>query len=150
MSSKSKPSSKKGQGAQFRFDESNVKFLPEGIKDTFARVSLSTMISPAFRDLTGMQVRLFLIAKIQEFASGKARPMVDFPNQGFTERYIYLNYGIVKSYGFYKGDSKGFYRDVKALVDHGFLEVVSEQHYKGERKIYKLSGKWADWNENKG
>lgn len=148
--SKSKSSSKKGQGVQFGTDESNVKFLPEGIKDTFARVSLSTVLSPAYRDLTGKQAQLLVIAKGREFASGKARPMVDFPNQGFTEKHIYLNYGLMAMYGVYKGDSKGFYRDVKALVDHGFLEVVSEQHYKGERKIYKLSGKWADWNENKG
>ena len=60
------------------------------------------------------------------------------------KRYIYLNEHLVEQFNIYaKGNHKTLYKDIKALIEHGFIVPIEQEN--NQRWIYKLSDEWKNY-----
>lgn len=115
--------------------------------DTTANIYESMLRSEAWKDLSSKQQVLYLYCKAQYY--GKAKPGSDFPDipelQG--DELFYLNRELVVSeYELYsEGNRTKFYRDMKALEEHGFIQTVINGKRKHTRNIYKFVADWQNW-----
>ena len=127
--------------------------------DTTVNISMSMLTSAAYCDLTARQRQLYLIAKAQFFGA-VSRPAKDYPDieqyQLYQGRgYFYLNHALVSDvFKLYpKSDHKAFYRDVKELESHGFIERVSNTDRQTvdktnkQRTIFRYTESWKDWKQ---
>lgn len=122
--------------------------------DTTAPIWHSMLVSSAFKDLTPRQQMLYVCAKDQFFGA-RSRPSRDFPEddrfQGYQGREaFYLNHGLVsKIYGLYPVSNKrDLGKDIKALIEHGFIDLVANGRQTQTRSIYKYSDRWKEWKQN--
>ena len=125
--------------------------------ETITQLMYSMLMSAAWQDLTSRQRDLYLIAKTQFFAA-RSRPAKDYPEidnlQGYNGREcFYLNKRLVtKVYKIYpESNDRDLVADRKALVEHGFIELVLQgESNKGRhfRSIYKYSDKWKEWKRD--
>lgn len=128
------------------FESKGEKYLDEkGImrSDTSANIYESMLASSVFRDLKPKQKVLYLYCKAQYY--GKRKPAKDFPNNAdyAKDEVIYMNWNIARRNKLYSDtDSSTFYKDMKALIDHGFLEKLKSGKAHKEKNIYLLSNKW--------
>lgn len=118
-------------------------------KDTFARLYESMLTSPAFMSLNSKQKVLYLYCKAQFM--GKRKPERDFPDidsvKGSDK--FYLSWATVQKYELYKPSmSANFYNDMKALCEHGLIEIVSSGKMQRMKSIYKFSDKWKTWKKS--
>lgn len=116
----------------------------DGKTDTFVRLYSSMIHSDAFVKLTPRQKSLYTFCKEKFY--GFRKPKADFPDisslQG--DDLFYMTFSDVKGTGLYTATMEKNYRaDMKALEQHGFIEVAAMG--KGGRKnIYKFSSKWQN------
>lgn len=133
------------------------RFIDNGKEqtDTTTLLTYSMLISGAFKDLTARQRMLYVYAKSQ-FYGARSRPKTDFPDiEVFKEykgqRYFYLNHKLLSDvYGLYpKSNHRDLYRDIAALIEHGFMEWYSEPKAVNRsnhmRTIYRYSAEWKNW-----
>ena len=116
------------------------------------------LISDAWQDLTSRQRDVYLAAKMQFFGA-RSRPANDYPEleelQGYKgKECFYLNHRfLTKVYRIYpESNRRDLYKDIKALIEHGFIEEVIHGDAKGgnyHRSIYKYSDKWQEWERLK-
>lgn len=125
-------------------------FFVEGRKtpmaDTSATMFESMLRSHAYCDLSDKQRILYVLCKAQYY--GKKHPEKDYEEFEGNE-YFYLNFGeVVSAYQLYteKGHSR-FYKDMKALEEHGFIEKVKSGQNSRDKNVYKFSEKWRNWEE---
>ena len=108
--------------------------------DTSSNIYMSMLTSPAFRDLSAQQARLYLFCKAQYYAEKKK------PNDDP------LCFTMNKSkwsalYGLYDGNNgHGFRRDMEALIEHGFIICVECGAITRTKSIYRFSSEWQRWN----
>ena len=121
--------------------------------DTTTLLTYSMMISDAFRDLTARQRMLYVYAKSQ-FYGARSRPCNDYKDiDVFKEyngsRYFYLNHRLLSDvFGLYPKDNhRDLYKDIKALIEHGFIEKYSGGRSNRSRAIYRYSEWWKDWEK---
>lgn len=111
--------------------------------DTSANIYESMLTSEAFVLLTDRQKMLYVCCKAQYY--GKRKPERDYPDmeQLQGEELFYLNWTAVQRYGLYKPSMhSNFYRDMKALCDAGFIEIVSSGAGQRRKSIYRFSDRW--------
>lgn len=107
--------------------------------DTSSNIYMSMLLSPAFRDLTAQQARLYLFCKAQYYAE-KQKPNND-P----------LCFTMNKSkwsglYGLYdENNGRGFRRDMAALIEHGFITCQECGAITRTKSIYCFSSEWQRW-----
>ncbi len=132
-----------------KFESRGEKFIDENGKlraDTSANIYESLLLSNAFRDLSDRQKMLYVVAKSQYY--GHRKPEKDFPE---IEKFkgadvFYLNWNAVKRYGLYKESMhSNFYKDMAALIEHGFIERLSSGKGNRSKSIYKFSADWQTW-----
>lgn len=122
------------------------------VTDTTANLNFSLLTSPAFKDLTARQRMLYVCAK-SEFFGARSRPKNDFADDDFKKDgaglMFYLNHRLVTDvYGLYpKTNRRDFYKDIEALVSHGFISRVSNGRVNKQRSIYQYSAAWKTWRE---
>jgi len=118
-------------------------------KDTSASIFESMYRSPAYRGLTARQRDLFMCCKLQRY--GKRKPGRDYREieELQSEALFYLSWAMVsKDYGLYpEGSKKNFYSDMKALAEHGLIELVSSGSSRRTKSIYRYSTRWKDWTQ---
>lgn len=109
--------------------------------DTSANIYLSMLLSPAWRDLTAQQKTLYLTCKAQYYGE-KKKP--DSDPLSFT-----MNQGKWATlYGLYeKTNARGFYRDMTALIEHGFITCVSCGAGTMRKSVYKFSSMWQQYGK---
>lgn len=123
--------------------------------DTTAVLTYSMRTHAAFKDLSSRQRDLYECAKFQ-FYGARSRPCNDFRDIAeFKEyggkKYFYLNHRLVTDvFGIYpKTNHRDLYKDIKALVTHGFIEWYTEpkavNNSNHMRAIYRYSEAWKDW-----
>ena len=97
--------------------------------------------SPAFHDLRPSAKVLYLYC--QRETHGDA--MRDSGTQ--DERLFYMNRALrCKVHELYPlSDSRGFERDMRELVSHGFVDCLESGLAERKRSLYRLSGRWCDW-----
>ncbi len=116
-------------------------------KDTFARLYESMLTSQAFMTLNSKQKVLYLYCKAQYM--GKRKPERDFPDidcfKGSDKFYLSWK-SVLDDYKLYKPSmTANFYNDMKALCEHGLIEIVSSGKRQRMKSIYKFSDKWKTW-----
>ncbi len=104
--------------------------------DTSANIYMSMLQSEAWHALTPNQQVLYVYCKAQYYAEKK------HPNGDplcFTMNQSKWN----KLYGLYtKNNARGFYRDITALIEHGFIICVESGQATRTKSIYRFSDAW--------
>ncbi len=111
--------------------------------DTSANIYNSMLTSAAFMDLKDRQQVLYFYCKNQYY--GVRKPKLDYPDIEAvqSDECFYMNLALAVKYGLYtKSGNKEFYKDMKALVEAGFIDVVSSGKITGKRSIYRFSDRW--------
>lgn len=107
--------------------------------DTSANIYMSMLLSDAWKDLTAQQQRLYLYCKAQYYAE-KRKPRDDI---------LCFTMNQSKWCGLYhlyeKTNAKGFYRDMEALIAHGFISCVECGAITRTKSIYQFSSKWQQY-----
>lgn len=107
--------------------------------DTSANLYMSMLLSAAWKDLTPQQQRLYTYCKAQYYAEKQKpeqNPLAFTMNQS---KWCGL-YGLYE-----KTNAKGFYRDMTALIEHGFVSCVQCGAITRTKSVYQLSSKWQQY-----
>ena len=108
--------------------------------DTSANLYMTMLLSEAWRDLTAQQQRLYLYCKGQYYAE-KQKPIANDPTSFTMNQSKWCSlYGLYE-----RSNAKGFYRDMEALIDHGFVTCVESGAYTRTKSIYRFSSMWKKW-----
>ena len=104
--------------------------------DTSANLYMSMLLSDAWRSLTAQQQRLYLYCKAQYYAE-KQKP------NGNPLRFTMNQAKWCGLYGLYeKSNAKGFYRDIAALIQTGFITCAECGAATRTKSIYRFSSMW--------
>ena len=107
--------------------------------DTSANIYVSMLLSTAWQDLSASAQCLYVVCKAQYYAE-KSKPNDD--PLCFTMSQAKWS-GLYKLYK--KSNAKGFYRDMAALIEHGFISCVESGACTRTKSIYRFSAKWRDY-----
>ena len=117
-------------------------------KKIFARIYKDMMLSEAFVTLTPRQMMLYIVAKMQFY--GHRKPAKDYPHiEAFhSEECLYLNHALGVQYGLYPpSNHRDLYRDIEVLIEHGFLERLSNGRVNQKKSVYRFSGNWKKYKK---
>lgn len=107
--------------------------------DTSANIYMSMLLSDAWKDLTAQQQRLYLYCKSQYYAE-KVKPNGDPLCFTMNQSKWADLYGIYK-----RKNAASFYRDISALIEHGFISCVECGAVTRTKSIYRFSDKWQQF-----
>lgn len=107
--------------------------------DTSANIYMSMLLSAAWRSLTAHQQRLYLYCKAQLYAE-KQKPNNDPLCFTMNQSKWAVLYGLYE-----KSNAKGFYRDMSALIEKGFLTCVECGAITRTKSIYRFSSMWQNY-----
>ena len=133
------------------FESTNNK-LPNGSKDSYARITESLFISEAFQDLEPKLQLLYIAMRLQYY--GK-RPVIRDFNESSpiydklkSDLCFYFPWHTAKKYfSRYEKNSRRLYQDIRVLIEHGFIESVISGRNTRKNSIYKFSDKWREWKK---
>ena len=104
--------------------------------DTSANIYDSMMLSDGWKDLTPSQKTLYLTCKAQYYAE-KVKPLDN--DTCFTMPQFKWS----EVYGLYaKTNGAAFYRDMAALIEHGFIRCYQGGKASRTKTVYQFSDKW--------
>lgn len=114
----------------------------------FTRIYESMLKSPAFMDLSKNQRLLYIYMKAQWIGKGRPGAKDEYKNipeaQGNDK--FFFNLATAEKYGITtQANHREFYKDIKALVSHGFIEIIASGKVNRKKSIYKYSDKWKTW-----
>lgn len=107
--------------------------------DTSANIYMSMLLSPAWKDLTANQQRLYLYCKSQYYAE-KQKPNGDPLCFTMNQSKWCGRYGLYE-----KSNAKGFYRDMAGLIKNGFVTCVESGAPTRTKSIYRFSSIWQKY-----
>ena len=110
----------------------------EASSDTSANI-LSMLVSPAWRALTAQQQRLYMVCKAQYYAD-KQKPNDDAHCFTMNQSKWCGLYGLYK-----RSNARGFYRDMSALIENGFVVCVECGAITRTKPIYRFSSMWQKY-----
>ena len=131
------------------FGDQSLRFVDSFGKnrtDSFCMIWDSLMQSEAYIDLTPVQKNLYILCACQRF--GHRKPGKDYDEDAFQGAdKFYLNWREVNErYGMYsQGNHSRFYKDMKALEDHGFIKKLSSGKNHHTKSIYQYDSAWQFW-----
>ena len=110
--------------------------------DTSANIYMSMLLSEAWKGLSAKQQVLYVYCKAQYYAE-KKKP--DGNELCFT-----MSKSKVRDlYGIYSGGNMAaFYRDIAALIDHGFIRCVDCGAFTRTKSIYRFSDSWQKYGKD--
>lgn len=104
----------------------------------------SMLQSAAWKALTPKQHDLYLLCKYQLYGQGK-QDKRDFP-EVYRQDNTCFTMNRTKwadLYGLYKrNNAEGFYRDMSALIEKGFVDCVVNGKATRTKSLYRLSTRW--------
>ena len=128
-----------------------IKYVPKSFEssgissDTSANIYMSMLTSKSWQKLTKNQQILYVYCKAQYYAE-KRKPKPQLKQLTDTELSLCFTMNKTKwcnLYHIYKdGNQNGFIKDMKALIDNGFIELVENGKSNRTKNIYKLSSNW--------
>ena len=107
--------------------------------DTSANLYMSMLLSDAWRALTAQQQRLYLYCKAQYYAE-KQKPNGDPLCFTMNQSKWCGLYGLYE-----KTNAKGFYRDMAALIEAGFVTCTECGAATRTKSIYRFSSMWQKY-----
>lgn len=116
-------------------------------RQSFSKIYSNMLTSPAWCDLTGAQKALYIACRDQEM-----RPHPRVTDTPADDQLFNMNRALyVGRYKLYKSNNlKGFFRDMRELVRHGFISVYRSGKNTRQKSIYSYSDKWKDWTKESG
>lgn len=140
--------------------ESQPSFIPKrkngnNATDVSANIYISMLMSQAWHNLTGKQKELYLYCKAQYYGEKKnlSEHITIQEKELKGSVNIEKRFTMNKSkwcdiYGIYSENGKRhFYKDMQALIDNGFVEIIQNGKTNRTKNIYEFSSKWADFGE---
>lgn len=127
------------------------KYIPKSFEstgtsnDTSANIYMSMLMSDSWNNLTKNQQILYVYCKAQYYAEKKKpKPIVVQLSEDELKLCFTMNKSKwCKLYHIYKnGNQNSFIKDMKALVDKGFVELVENGKTSRTKSIYKFSNRW--------
>jgi len=118
-------------------------------KETNCCIYESMLQSEAFISLKPRVKVLYIYCKSQLY--GKRKPAKDFPQveELQNDSYFYFNWELAKRYSLYKDSMESnFYRDIKTLIDAGFIKLVASGAKQKKKNIYAPSERWKLFSSN--
>lgn len=104
--------------------------------DTSANIYESMMLSPAWMKLSSSQKALYFVCKSQYYAE-KTKP------NNNSSQFTMNKYKWCNKYNLYtNANSGGFYRDIAALIEKGFIKCVECGFATRTKSVYQFSDKW--------
>ena len=107
--------------------------------DTSANIYMSMLLSPAWKDLTANQQRLYVYCKAQYYAE-KQKPNGDVLCFTMHQSKWCDLYNLYK-----RNNAASFIRDMTELIAHGFVSCVECGAISRSKSIYRFSSKWQKW-----
>lgn len=126
--------------------------IQNGKGDIHCRIYNQVLKSKAYKTLTPNAKNLYAICKAQEFGRKWFPSGYKLPSN-LTERekraYFTMNKNKwLDEYGFAKYDG-AFYKAMKELIIHGFVDCVYQGKIYKQANVYRLSTRWQQYdNEN--
>lgn len=113
--------------------------------DTSANIYMSMLLSDSWKALSKNAMILYVYCKEQLYAE-KRKPNPNPELKHLTEqeqaRCFTMNRAKREDlYGLYS-NSNQFYKDMKLLIKHGFVELIESGRTTRTKNIYMLSDKW--------
>lgn len=105
--------------------------------DVSANIYSSMLLSDAFMSLTGQQAKLYVYMKLQ-FYGQKIKPNDDKTCLFFNQSKWKTQYKLYTNNNY-------FYRDIKALIEKGFIKKIESGKNTRTRSIYQFSNDWQKW-----
>lgn len=114
------------------------RFENEGKNNKFVRIFVGQLESKAFKKLNGRQRALYLYMKAQY--SGKETKN----NPNGEKLQFYFNWQLAnEKYNLYSRQET-FYKDIKALINYGFIECIENNRNLRKKSVYAFSDKWKN------
>lgn len=112
--------------------------------DTSANIYMSMLMSENWQKLSKNAQILYVYCKAQYYAE-KKKPKVE--HKSLTEQEQSQCFTMNKSkwqklYHIYKSDNGQFTKDMKQLIEYGFVECLENGKSNRTKSIYMLSNKW--------
>lgn len=129
-----------------------AKYTPKSFEslgnsnDTSANIYMSMLLSPAWQSLTKNAQVLYLYCKAQYYAE-KRKPKSKIRQLNETQQKMCFTMNKSKwldLYHIYKSDNGQFNKDMKMLIDYGFIEIVESGKTSRTKSIYMFSSKWQE------
>lgn len=137
--------------------KNNKKYEPKSFEsdgsssDTSANIYMSMLMSYAWQQLSKNAQVLYVYCKAQYYAE-KKKPKTE--HRQLTEQEQRQCFTMNKSkwqklYKIYKSDNGQFNKDMKQLIDYGFVELLESGKNVRKKNTYMLSNKWKGIKENR-
>lgn len=112
--------------------------------DTSANIYMSMLMSESWQKLSKNAQILYVYCKAQYYAE-KTKPNPKL--RQLTEQEQRQCFTMNKSkwqnlYGIYPSDNGQFNKDIKQLIDNGFIELIENGKNTRTKSIYMMSNKW--------
>ena len=114
--------------------------------DTSANIYVSMLLSERWKQLSKNAQILYVYCKAQYYAE-KKKPKPTF--RQLTDQEQKQCFTMNKSkwqslYKIYPSDNGQFNKDMKQLIDNGFIELIENGKITRTKSIYMLSNKWKE------
>lgn len=128
-----------------------TKYIPKSFEsignasDTSANIYMSMLLSDSWNRLTKNQQILYVYCKAQYYAEKKKpKPQILILSEEEKLLCFTMNKGKwCELYRIYaNGGQERFKKDMQALIDNGFIELVENGKTNRTKNIYKFSSKW--------
>ena len=121
-----------------------------GIDNAGVKLYFSMLESKAWKELKPRQKELYILCRLQKYVGDS--PTDDFPGAHFSrdaDEYFYMNWEMVEGKPPYGSHIYGFFGDLKALQDKGFIKCLSGRG-RGKKSIFRFSSSWQEGEKYEG
>ena len=114
--------------------------------DSWTVISNSQFMSEAFQDLTKNQMLLYYRVKGREYGFRKPAQVYKENEKLQDPLMVFYSIGDAIRDGIYtRNNETQFRKDMKALIEHGFLTVIMNGKNQKKKSVYKLVSEWRKW-----
>jgi hypothetical protein len=112
--------------------------------DTSSNIYMSMLMSESWQKLSKNAQILYVYCKAQYYAEKtKPKPQLRQLTEQEQRQCFTMNKSKWQSlYGIYPSDNGQFNKDMKQLIDNGFIELIENGKNTRTKSIYMLSNKW--------
>ena len=110
----------------------------------YIKMYTSMTNSPAYISLTGNQRALYMFCRFQEYNKDN-KPGKKYRNlkPGNNSKSFFMSWDLVQEIKLYKSENT-FYKDLKRLIELGFIDCLYYGKPGGNKSIYVYSDKWRN------
>lgn len=113
-------------------------------EDTSANIYVSMLMSQKWKKLTKNAQVLYLYCKAQYYAE-KRKPLPQIDKAVDNRNYFTMNKSKwLNLYGIYSTDNGQFAKDMRLLVESGFIDVIENGQITRTKSIYAFSCRWKE------